>query len=279
MRTLSPQAFLAIALIVLAIALFVLNVAGFLSPIQDALLRPLTSVQSWISLRFYALRDLLTSPRDVATLQDQVGELESEVANLQQQIIELREQAAEAEILGALLNYARSQPDSRYLAVNVIGRDPSPFIRSILVQGGSDDGISHGMPVVTEQGLVGRITEVRASRSRVQLLTDPSSSINVRMQESRADGVLLAQLNGDLVVDLIDQEAELQVGELVLTSGLGGGFPADIPIGQIVSIRKRDFELFQTAVIQPFVVPEDLEIVLIITNFRPIEIESPNPGN
>ena len=279
MKNLSPQAILAIALIILSVALFILNVAGFLDPIQDALLRPLTRVQSWVALRFFALRDLITSPRDVATLQNRVAELEAEVSTLQQQIIELREQAAEAEILGALLNYARSQPDSRYLASNVIGRDPSPFIRSILVQSGSDDGISHGMPVVTDQGLVGRITEVRATRSRVQLLSDPTSSINVRMQDSRADGVLLAQLNGELIIDLIDQDAELKVGELVLTSGLGGGFPADIPIGQIVSIRKRDFELFQTAVIQPFVLVEDLEIVLIITNFKPIEIEEISPGS
>jgi rod shape-determining protein MreC len=110
--------------------------------------------------------------------------------------------------------------------------------------------------------------------SRVQLITDPEAAVNVRFQESRADGVLAAQLNGELWVDLIDQNAAISQGELVLTSGLGGGFPDDIPIGRVLSIRKRDVELFQQAVIQPTVDFENLDIVLVITNFLPVGISN-----
>ena len=83
--------------------------------------------------------------------------------------------------------------------------------------------------------------------------------------------LLVAQPNGELWVELIDQNAEIELGELVLTSGLGGTFPTDIPIGEVVSVRRRDFELFQRAVIQPTVDFDSLEIVLLITNFQTVK--------
>ena len=261
----------------IALGLLILNLSGFLQPAQNLVARPITAVQTWFALRFSALRDVLASPRDMATLRGEVNRLEAENALLQQEIISLREQAAEADVLAALLNYARSQPQSRYLATNVIGRDVSPFIRSILIGGGSDAGISKGMPVVTSRGLVGRVVEVFATYSRVQLITDPENAVNVKFQESRTEGVLTAQLNGELVADLIDLNAELSQGELVLTSGLGGKYPADIPIGRILSIHHRDYDLFQQATIQSSVEFDQLDIVLIITNFRPLIFEQPNP--
>lgn len=273
MNRLSSNTLIAIALVILALALLVLSIAGFLEPVQSLILRPIAGVQNWISLRVFAVRDLLTAPRDVNTLQEQVAFLESENARLQEQIIRLQEQAAEAEILSALLNYARSEPESRYVAANVIGRDPSPFIRTLLISAGTDHGVTHGMPVVTDRGLVGRIIEVRDTVATVQLVTDPESAVNVKLQGSRTDGVLAARPNGELWIDLIAQEAVVDEGELVLTSGLGGGYPADIPIGQVVSVRKRDFELFQQAVIQPTVRFDELELVLVITNFRPVLLE------
>ena len=228
-------------------------------------------------MRVTAIRDFLTSPRDVASLREEISRLEGEVAQLQQEIIALREQAAEAEILAALLDYARTRPESSYKAARVIGRDVSPFLRSLIIDVGSDAGISHGMPVVTRRGLVGRIIEVFPTVARVQLITDPEASVNVQLQLSRADGVLAAQLNGELWVGLIDQSATITQGELVITSGLGGKYPAEIPVGQVISIHRRDYELFQQAVIQSSVEFGDIDIVLVITNFRPLPVEQPLP--
>ncbi|GMR10606.1 MAG: hypothetical protein BMS9Abin28_1427 [Anaerolineae bacterium] len=268
----SSKALLASALVLLAGAVLILNLGGYLGPAQEVILSPLAAGQDWVSQRYFTIRDLMTSPRDVATLQVQISELEAENAQLRDQIIALQEQAAEADRLGALLNYARTRPESRYLSTNVIGLDPSPFIRSINIGAGSDRGVVHGMPVLTDEGLVGRITEVTAGTSRVQLITDPASAVNVQLQGSRVDGLLAAQPNGELWVELIDQNAKVEPGELVLTSGLGGTFPAGIPVGHVVSVRRRDFELFQRAVIQPTVNFDELEIVLLVAIFQPLEI-------
>ena len=265
------------ALLLVAFALVILSASGFLQPLQNLGMRPVTAVQSWFAVRYSALRDLLSSPRDVAALREEINRLEAENARLEQEIISLREQASEAEVLSALLNYARSQPENRYLAANVIGRDVSPFIRSILINQGSDAGLARGMPVVTARGLVGRVVEVFATYARVQLVTDPETAVNVRFQDARTEGILTAELNGELIVDLIDLNAELSQGELVLTSGLGGKYPSNIPVGQVVSIRRRDFDLFQTATIQASVDFDTLNIVLVITNFQPILLESNAP--
>ncbi|HSR46647.1 MAG TPA: rod shape-determining protein MreC [Anaerolineales bacterium] len=275
MTRLSSRALLALTLTLVAGGLLVLNLGGYLSAAQGLVLRPIGGLQEWLAQRVSAVQTLLTSPADLTTLRAENQRLEAEVAALQREVIALREQANEAEVLAGLLGYARTRPESRYVAARVIGQDVSPFIRSIWLGQGSDEGIQQGMPVVTERGLVGRISEVYATVSRVQLITDPTSVVNVRLQTSRADGSLEAQVNGELWVDLIDQSASVTPGELVLTSGLGGSFPADIPVGQVVTVRKRDYELFQQAVIQSSADFETLEIVLVITNFQPL---SPGQG-
>lgn len=269
----SSTGLITLVLLLVALAALIFSAAGYLDPAQSLVMRPLGEIQGWLSVRFFAVRDLLNSPAEVAALRARVNELEAENAQLQQEIIALREQVSEAEVLSALVQYARSQPDNRYLAARVISRDISPFLRSIWIQAGSDDGLTRGMPVVTNRGLVGRIVEVFASVCRVELITDPQSAANVITQTSRADGVLEAQLNGEIWVTLIDQEAEILEEELVLTSGLGGSYPANIPVGRVTNIRQRDFEIFQQAVVQPSVDFDGLELVLVITNFRPLPFQ------
>jgi rod shape-determining protein MreC len=261
-------------LVLVSLALLVLSLSGFLGSLQGLALRPVAAAQEWIAVRAITLRNLLAAPGDVVTLRQQNAELQAEVARLQREVITLREQAAEAEILGGLLNYARSKPESRYLAANVIGRDVSPYLRSIWIGSGTDDGIARGMPVVTERGLVGRVVEAFPTAARVQLITDPQAAVNVRLQNSRADGVTVAQPNGELWMDQISQGVDVAAGELVLTSGLGGGYPPDVIVGQVASVRTRDFELFQLAVLQPGVDFENLEIVLVITTFQPLPVEA-----
>lgn len=277
MKPPSPRSLVAGILVLVALALLVLSLSGFLDSLQGAALTPVAAVQEWIAVRLTTLRNVLAAPSDVAVLRQENAALQDEVARLQREVIGLREQAAEAEILGGLLNYARSSPESRYVAANVIGQDASPYLRSIWIGSGSEDGIARGMPVVTERGLVGRVVEAFPTASRVQLITDPQSAVNVLLQDSRADGITVAQANGELWMDQINQGVEITAGELVLTSGLGGGYPPDITVGQVASIRSRDYELFQQAVLQPGVDFEDLEIVLVITSFQPIPVESSSP--
>ena len=266
-----------ITIVILSIGLVVLALGGYLNTLTGYVLSPIISAQSWLSDRFNAVQTVVNSPRDVSILVQENARLESEVSNLQAQIIELQQQLTEYEILSALLDFARAYPEFEYIGGSVIGRDPSPFVKYIQINRGSDDGILKGMPVVTQQGLVGRIDQTTATAALVQLITDPGTQINVRLQPERVDGILTGSITGDIILDFIPQEANIQPGDLVLSSGLGGNYPPNILIGQITSIRSQEYDLFQSASVQPVVDFNQLEIVLVITNFQPIDLAPITP--
>ncbi len=271
---------IASALFAAALGLVLLGQAGQLAPVQDLALRAVSGFQRSISTAFFNIRDFLTAPRDQQQLIQTNSQLEQRVAQLEAEVVTLREQAAEVDQLKALLGAARSAPENRYLAAQVIGRDTSPFLHYLILDQGSDAGVRRGMPVVNEKGLVGKIAEVSASASKLQLITDTDSVINARIQESRAEGILVGRPTGELEMIYISQDILITVGETVVTSGLGGGFPPEILIGRVVSVHRRDYELYQTAIIEPRSDFTRLEVVLIITNFEPVLIDPllENPG-
>jgi len=161
-------------LILIISGLLVFALSGYMNSALKSALNPIISVQSWFSARYMAVHDFIAVPRDVASLRERNAQLESENSALRTQIVQLQQQLKEADVLYALLDFARQRPENRYIASAVIGQDPSPFIHYIIIDHGSDDGIRYGMPVVTERGLVGRIDAVTAGAARVQLITDPS---------------------------------------------------------------------------------------------------------
>jgi len=250
---------------------------GFFGPASRQFSSAFVEIQTWISSRFLGVQDFFTAPRDIVSLRTRNAELEAQVSQLQVQVIELQQRVNDTEILAALVDFSRSNPESTYKAAAVIGYDPSPFLHYIIINRGSNDDIRRGMPVVTNQGLVGRVDAVIADAARVQLITDPASAVNVYLQNADTTAVSFGSVTGDVSLDMISQDAIVQRGDLVLTSGLGGGYPSDLIIGQVVALRKLEFELFQQATIQPAVDFTDLAIVLVITNFRPVDISPLEP--
>jgi rod shape-determining protein MreC len=277
MRTLFGRSLQTTIIFLIVGGILVLAFGGFLGSASRGLGASLVGVQTWFATRFAAIQDFLAAPRDIAALRQRNAELEAEVSRLQGQVIDLQQKVGETEILAALVDFSRANPESTYKGAAVVGRDPSPFLHYIIINRGSNDGILRGMPVVTNRGLIGRVDAVIAEAARVQLITDPASAINVRLQNADTDAVLVGSVTGDLSLDMISQDVTVESGDVVLTSGLGAGYPPDLIVGQVLNVRKRDFELFQQASIQPAVDFTRLEIVLVITNFRPVDIQPLQP--
>ena len=261
------------AAVLVGTGLMLLALSGFLAPFLQVAMNPFVSAQRWFATRYLAIYQLIRSPSDVAALRAENDQLRNENSLLRTQVIQLEEQQKDNDVLYSLLKVARTRPDSSYAAAMVIGRDTNPFMRYIIIDQGSDAGLRHGMPVVTAQGLVGRIDAVTANAARVQLITDPASAVNVRLQDTQADGMVVGSVTGDVSVDMISQEVELRPGEIILTSGLGGSYPSNILVGQVASVRKLETALFQSASVQPVVDFSNLRAVLVVTDFKPVDLD------
>ena len=259
-----------IALLIMGVV--AISLAGYLTPLFNLSLSPLISSQSWLSMRYLSFLEYFTSPRDVATLRERNAQLENEVSQLQSQIIQLQENLSESQVLYALLDFARTNPQHEYVAATVIGREINPFLQYVIIDKGSNHGIRHGMPVVTQQGLVGRVDAVIANAARIQLITDANSVVNVRLQSAKIEAQITGSLTGEVTLEMIPQDVKVESGDVVLTSGLGGNYPPNIFVGQVVSVRSHENALFQTGSVQAIVDFSSMNAVLIISNFQAVDI-------
>ncbi len=273
MRIDSPRTLRTIIIILVVIGIILLAFSGILRPVFGKVMDQFVKLQGWLSTQFLTVYDFFTLPRDVTDLIAENTALKNEVSQLQGQVIELQGQLSEADILYALLDFARAKPESTYIAASVIGRDPNPFMHYLIIDHGSDDGLRYGMPVVTQQGLVGKIDAVTASAARIQLITDPDSTINVRMQSLNEEAQLIGSVTGDIELTMIPSDVNLQAGEILLTSGLGGNYPADIVVGQVMNVQHKENDIFQSAAVQSQIDFSTLRAVLVITNFTAIDID------
>jgi len=263
-------------LLSLTIVGLVLHETGNTRAVENLILRPVIPVQDHLSGLANDLSHLVQTFRDLQELRHRNEQLQSLADSLMIETVRLKELESENETLRQLLEFTQANPTSGYRAAevvgHVIGQDPSNLLRFIIIDAGTGDGVAEGMPVVTDRGLVGRIVEVSSRSSKVLLITDVSSSVNAIIQSSRATGIVEGKVDGGLVMKYIPQTVTVNVGDIILTSGLGATFPKRLVIGQVTAVRKLDIEMFQRAEIKPTVDFERLEIVLVITNFEPIEM-------
>jgi len=264
--------FLVIALAMVLVWL-VLDSLGTTNPIRESLTGVIAPLQLVFTRAASPVLDLAASFRARADLQQENAELKEQIAALRAEVVQLSEAQYENEDLRRQLGFKSAVPSFQLIAAEVIGRDPSAYLHYLLIDRGAEDGIRKGMPVLTDAGLVGRVSRVNRGSSQVMLLTDPESSVAAYIQRSRATGVVQGQLQQDLVMRYILQDETVVVGDVVLTSGMGGGLPKRLVIGQVVEVRRNDVDMHQEALVQPAVDMESLEQVMVLLNYDLDELE------
>jgi len=187
--------------------------------------------------------------------------------------VKFTEIEAENRQLRSLLQFSRENPLYSFRGATVTGRvigfQPDNISYVVTIDVGAEQGIRREMPVIAAEGLVGRILRVHAQTSEVLLLIDPSSAVDAKVQESRAPGLIRGRGLEAPLMTFVPQNAMIRIGDIVLTSGIGNSFPPGLVIGQVSSVKRKDYGMFQEAVIRPTVDFQRLEQVLIITNFPP----------
>jgi rod shape-determining protein MreC len=232
-------------------------VAPFLKAIQNS--------SAFFSSLWTGYVDLRYVRQENRTLQEEVDRLRSEE-------MFLLEAKRENERLRQILQL-REHTSPPTIAARVIGKDPSNWFRSILIDKGFKEGINKNTAVFCPQGLVGRVTEVMERTSRVQLITDPNCAVGALVQPSRVGGVVVGEVGPFCRLKFLPHDAEIQVGDSVLTSGLSGLSPKGIPIGTVSAVHNKENALFQEAEVLPKVDLFSLEEVLIIAKPSSPEIQ------
>ena len=193
--------------------------------------------------------------------------LQQKIARLQMDNAALRERAAETDRLRALLHLSEEFPYAT-IAARVVGRDPTNWYRSIVINKGRKEGVATDMGVMTAAGAVGRIVKTYDHFAVGLLIIDRNNAVTGLVQGTRDEGIVEGTEKGLARIKYLPLLSTVKVGDHVITSGLAGGFPRGLPIGRITKIERREAELFLTAQIEPYGDFVKLEEVLVITNPR-----------
>ena len=258
----------------ISIVLLILSSSGQMAPVEAAasvVARPFLNVFNEVGRQ---ASNLFQTVNELSTLRTLNRQLKSRVDTLTIDSLRLTEVEAENQQLRELLRFKQLNPTYDFrggqVIARVISQAQSNYRSSLSIDLGSEQGIARGMPVVTEQGLVGRIDKVGPNSSTVLLLIDPSSGVQALVKRSRAVGVVNGRAGALPVMEYIPMDADISVGDEVITSGLGGNFPKNVIIGQVIEVIRHDYDMYQQAVVRPTVNFNRLEFVLVITNFKPL---------
>jgi len=211
--------------------------------------------------------DLADSVLPRRELLRQIDSLRRENQQLQEQQIQTVAIARENDQLRALFNWQKQSP-WKLKPARVIMRDPANWWRTVQIDLGTRDGLRENLPVVTEAGLIGRISSVSLTHAQVVLVGDQNCRVSALVENPARDmGVLIA--GGTLDTSLVEltylaSSANLKPGQDVVTSGLGGVFPKGIPIGQIVDARAVEYGLYTQARVKLNANLGSLEIVCVL---------------
>jgi rod shape-determining protein MreC len=189
-------------------------------------------------------------------------ELGQENLELRSQLQQIHEISLQNIRLRKLLAFV-DELDRSALPAQVIGEDGSNWARTIIIDKGTRAGLRSGFPVVAAQGVVGRIIKTAPDSSRVLLVTDASSAIAALIQRSRTRGVARGQ-GEQLSVEYALRDTDIQIGDLLVTSGMGGVFPKGLSLGLVESVTKGQYGLFQQVTVTPTTDFSHLEEVMVI---------------
>jgi rod shape-determining protein MreC len=225
---------------------------AFVAPFQELATRAVGTVKDvWWRYLF------------LASVAKENQRLLQELGESRQKIIQQRELELENQRLRELLEFKRSLP-SPAVPAEIIGKDPSAWFKTVIIDKGRADGLRRGMPVVSALGVVGQIIEVSGRQSRLMLIIDRNSGADALVQRTRARGIVKGTSQDECYLDYVLHADDVRVGDLVVTSGYDGVYPKGLLIGTVGAVDFKGGDFFKEIQITPAVDFDRLEEVLVI---------------
>jgi len=247
------------------LVLLTLQMRGRSVGASDALAVVTTPIQTVLARVNRATLGVWGTYRDWKNVRAENRRLRDETQRLRVEALRVTETDAENQRLRRLLTLKESLP-LETMAGEIIAREWGGWVRSLTINRGRGDAVARLTAVIAPDGLVGRIVDVRAGSSVVQVLTDPASTVGAHVVRTRTPGIIEGEPRGTLRFKYMARDGSgIQVGDVVVTSGLGGLFPGGIPIGRVRTIDDRGSALFSYAQVTPAVDFARIDEVLLLT--------------
>lgn len=227
-------------------------VAGAIAPLKLAG----AGVSSGVEAAGQAAADATADESTLSALRESNAELRELVAQTE-------EYRQEAQRLQGLLDM-KDRYDIEGAAARVVGKSATAWNQTITIDAGSAEGVEAGMTVMGSTGVVGQVASVSEHSSEVRLLTDSQSGAAAMVQSSRAEGIVRGSLEGLLYLEDLDEDAEVAVGDVVITSGLGGSYVSGLMIGTVVRVEAGQGGTPSTVVVSPNDAASALEEVMVV---------------
>jgi rod shape-determining protein MreC len=215
-------------------------------------------------------KDFFTSIKNNRELKEELRQARGLLEEYKRTQFEFEEIKRENERLRRLIGF-QTELEYDTVIAEIVAKSPQNFYKTLIVNRGKNSGVQKWMPVVAYQDgtkcVVGKVIDVQPFSARIQPLVEQTSYIGAMLKDSRYSGLLVGQspLSENCLLQYIDRRVEIKFGDVVVTSGMGGVFPKGIIIGEVVSVSKKRYGIFQEAVVEPKVDMGRLEEVYIIT--------------
>jgi rod shape-determining protein MreC len=270
----TPVTALVAGLVAFAVVAMVVDRRSMLSPDRElsgwsgAVLDIAAPVQRMIALPLEFVQDTWRHYVSILEVGERNAELNSRLAMLEEENLQLREALVAS---GRLERIAEIRADFEVpmLSSELVGVDPSPWFRSVLIDHGQSHGVRSGMPVISELGLVGLVTATSTRAAKAMLVLDRQSAVDGIVQRSRSRGIVRGRGTDQLDFEFVVRGSNVRVGDIVISSGLGGVYPKGIRIGEVASVSDPGSELLQTAKLVPAVDFGRLEQVFVMLRRGP----------
>ncbi|PKN38994.1 MAG: rod shape-determining protein MreC [Deltaproteobacteria bacterium HGW-Deltaproteobacteria-2] len=260
-------AILIIALLVIALMMLSFNLkygaeGGFFSKI---VLQAVAPVQKGLNASIKSIRDAWLHYIFLVGIEEENKNLKKKINELKSVIISYQESYLEAQRLKKLLSLTDDY-NYNFIPARVIGREQAALSKTILINKGTVQGLKTGMPVVVPPGLIGRLVDVSWHASKVLLFIDENSNIDAIVQRTRMQGIISGAGSRGLILKYISKTQDVQEGDVIISSGMGGVFPKGLLIGQVSHVDRLEASLFLKINVAPFVDFSKLEEVLILAS-------------
>ena len=217
---------------------------------------PVRFLGSAVAAPFNAIGNVFSN---LTASHESLDDLKKQNEVLTSKVAELSEAQKTAERLEGLVGLQST-------AARIVGASGDAWTSTVTIDKGSADGLTINMPVTSSAGVIGQIIEVSAKTSTVRLIGDENSGVSAMVQDTRAQGMLQGQPDGTLRLEYVSVDSDVKVGDIIVTSGIGGVFPKGLPLGTVSSVEKSANDVYYTIVVRAQTTAENNEEVLVITS-------------